>query len=149
MNRLNLETENENITSVSSGTKTTSDVYDAIVQLIRVNDQRHTRTGSTGTTWIYTYGPDGNILTKKAYAYTTGTVGTAVESYTYSCGNSLWKDKLTAYNGTAINCASIGNPTGDGTWTCIWEHGRQLKQMTKTGTTVRYGYNNRFYRDFN
>ena len=35
----------------------------------------------------------------------------------------------------------IGNPTGDGTWTYTWEKGRQLKKMSKTGTTAEFKYN--------
>ncbi|MBQ3669193.1 MAG: hypothetical protein II920_08210 [Clostridia bacterium] len=46
--------------------------YDALGQLIRVNDLNDTTVSATGTTWIYTYDRDGNILSKTAYAYTTG-----------------------------------------------------------------------------
>ena len=48
--------------------------------------------------------------------YTTGTVGTVVKTDSYTYGDSNWKDKLTAYNGVAINYDAIGNPTNDGTW---------------------------------
>ena len=132
---------NGNITSVSDGTKITGYVYDAIGQLIRVNDQTDTTAGTNGTTWVFTYDLGGNILTKKAYAYTTGTVGTAVENHSYTYGNSDWKDKLTAYDGNTIQYDNIGNPTTDGTWTYTWEHGRQLKQMSKAGMTVAFKYN--------
>ncbi len=50
-------------------------------------------------------------------------------------------DKLTSYNSSTISYDAIGNPTGDGTWTYTWEKGRQLKQMTKSGTTVAFAYN--------
>ena len=132
---------NGNITSVSNGTKTTGYVYDAIGQLIRVNDQTDTTAGTNGTTWVFTYDLGGNILTKKAYVYTTGTVGTAVQSHSYTYGSSDWKDKLTAYDGVTIQSDGIGNPTTDGTWTYTWQHGRQLKQMSKTGETVTFEYN--------
>ncbi len=133
--------DNGNITSVCNGTKTTSYVYDALNQLIRVNDQTDTSAATTGTTWVYTYDLGGNILTKKSYAYTTGTVGTEVSSHSYTYGDSNWKDKLTKYDSTTISYDVIGNPTGDGTWTYTWQHGRQLKQMSKTGTTVQFEYN--------
>ena len=133
--------DNGNIISVSDGTKTASYVYDAIGQLIRVNDQTDTTAGTTGTTWVFTYDLGGNILTKNAYAYTTGTVGTAVQNHSYTYGNSNWKDLLTAYDGNTIQYDNIGNPTTDGTWTYTWEHGRQLKQMSKTGMTVAFKYN--------
>ena len=116
-------------------------MYDAIGQLIRVNDQWDTTAGTTGTTWVFTYDLGGNILTKNAYAYTTGTVGTAVQSHNYTYGNAGWKDLLTAYDGTTITYDQIGNPLSDGTWTYTWEHGRQLKQMVKTGETVSFEYN--------
>ena len=60
---------------------------------------------------------------------------------TYTYGASAWKDKLTSYNGSAISYDVIGNPTGDGTWTYTWEKGRQLKKMSKTGTTAEFKYN--------
>ncbi len=133
--------DNGNITKVTDGTKQTQYVYDALNQLIRVNDQTDTSAATTGTTWVYTYDLGGNMLTKKSYAYTTGTVGTEVSSISYTYGDSNWKDKLTAYGGTTISYDTIGNPTSDGTWTYTWEHGRQLKQMSKTGTTVQFEYN--------
>ena len=36
--------------------------------------------GSVGTTWVYSYDLGGNIQSKKAYAYTTGTLGSAVKT---------------------------------------------------------------------
>ena len=36
---------------------------------------------------------------------------------------------------------AIGNPTNDGTWSYTWEKGRQLKQMSKSGTTATFLYN--------
>ncbi|WP_335871138.1 hypothetical protein [Bacillus sp. 2205SS5-2] len=40
----------------------------------------------------------GNILAKKEYAYSTGTLGTPTKTITYSY-DSNWKEKLEAYNG--------------------------------------------------
>ena len=132
-----------NITSVTRGqgadAKTTGYVYDAIGQLIRVNDQSDTTAGTDGTTWTYEYDCGGNILNKKRYAYTTGALGTAQETITYTYGDENWKDKLTAYNGVDIAYDAIGNPTNDGTWRYTWENGRQLKEMAK-GTVGQAGY---------
>ena len=86
------------------------------------------------------YDRGGNILSKVKYAYTTGTLGTAQQTIPYVYGDSNWKDKLTAYNGKTITYDAIGNPTNDGTWTYAWQAGRQLKQMTKSGTTIQYEY---------
>ena len=40
-----------------------------------------------------------------------------------------------------VTSDTIGNPTNDGTWSYTWEKGRQLKQMSKTGTTATFKYN--------
>ncbi len=123
-----------NITMVRTGGKTTTYAYDRLHQLTRENNQ------AAGKTWVYTYDTGGNILTKKEYAYTTGTPGTVQKTIYYSYGNSQWKDLLTSYNGKTILSDSIGNMTSDGTWNYTWEHGRQLAGQTKSGTTITYSY---------
>lgn len=130
-----------NITSVSDGVKTISYAYDLLGQLIRANDPYDTTEGSNGTTWLYSYDLGGNILSKTAYAYTTGTVGAAVRTDSFTYGDANWKDKLTAYNGAAISYDTIGNPVSDGTWTYTWAKGRQLQSMSKSGETVSFTYN--------
>ena len=130
-----------NITSVSDGVKTISYAYDLLGQLIRANDPYDATAGSNGTTWVYAYDLGGNILSKTAYAYTTGTVGTAVKTDSFTYGDANWKDKLTAYNGAAISYDAIGNPLSDGTWTYTWAKGRQLQNMSKSGETVSFVYN--------
>lgn len=123
-----------NITAISDGSKTTTYVYDSLDQLIRENNQ------AAGKTWVYTYDNGGNILTKKEYSYTTGTLGTVLDTITYSYGDSLWKDLLTSYDGQALTTDAIGNLTDDGTWSYAWQHGRQLYEMSKSGTSVAFGY---------
>ena len=122
--------DNGNITSVVQDGVTTSYTYDALGQLIRVVD------GQEGATWEYSYDEGGNILSKKKYVDDT-----LVESKTFTYGNSNWKDQLTAVNGAAITYDQIGNPLNDGTWTYTWEKGRQLKSMSKSGTTASFKYN--------
>ena len=126
-----------------TGTLLTKYTYDKIGRLTRVNDQTDTTADATGTTWPFTYDPCGIILTKKAYAYTAESVSglTPADSHTYTYGNSGWKDQLTKFDGTTITYDSIGNPTNDGTWAYTWEHGKQLKQMSRTGETVSFEYN--------
>lgn len=142
-----------NITQVETGTLLTGYTYDAIGRLTRVDDQTDTTADASGTTWVFTYDLGGNILTKKAYAYTTGSVSglTPTESHTYtygattingiSYGRNDWLDMLAAHDGVGISYDAIGNPTNDGTWTYTWEHGRQLQQMSRTGETVAFEYN--------
>ena len=91
-------------------------------------------------TWVYNYDRGGNITSKVRYAYTTGTVGTAVETIPYAYSDSNWKDKLTAYNGTAITYDAIGNPLNDGSWTYEWAVGRQLKKMSREGQSLTFKY---------
>ena len=129
-----------NITSETREGVTTTYSYDSLGQLTRVNDPHDTTSGNTGTTWVYNYDLGGNITSKVRYAYTTGTLRTALETIPYSYTDSNWKDKLTAYNGQAITYDAIGNPLNDGTWTYSWEAGRRLAQMSKSGTTVQYQY---------
>ena len=130
-----------NITSVSDGSKTISYAYDLLGQLTRANDPYDTTAGSTGTTWVYTYDQGGNFLSKTAYAYTTGAVGAAVKTDTYTYGDANWKDKLTAFNGVGITYDAIGNPLNDGAWTYTWAKGRQLQSMSKSNQTVSFTYN--------
>lgn len=57
----------------------------------------------TNKTYVYAYNKGGNITSVKEYAYTTSTtLGTATATNTYTYGDSNWKDKLTAYNGTVV-----------------------------------------------
>ena len=139
-----------NIASVTQNGKTTAYTYDALGQLIRVDDENDATSGAAGTTWTYAYDQGGNILEKKRYNYTTDTLGQEQETVVYSY-DTTWKDKLIGYNGITIEYDAIGNPTkvgtkngevwGSDTWTYIWEKGRQLKQMSKTGTTASFVYN--------
>ena len=62
--------------------------------MIRENNQQ------AGKTWTWTYDDAGNILTRKEYAYTTGTLGTPLDTVTYTYGDGSWGDLLTAYDGT-------------------------------------------------
>ena len=128
-----------NITSVSDGSKTISYEYDLLGQLIRANDPYDTTAGTTGTTWKYAYDLGGNIQSKTAYAFTTGTVGTAIKTDVFTYGDANWKDKLTAFNGTTITYDAIGNPTNDSTWNYSWINGRRLRCMHK-GELGEQGY---------
>ncbi len=123
-----------NIISEKRGGSATTYQYDALGQLIRVNDPHE------NVSWVYNYDRGGNILSKVKYAYTTGTLGTALETIPYTYSDSNWKDKLTSYNGQTITYDAIGNPLNDGNWTYEWQAGRQLKRMSAEGTTVSFKY---------
>ena len=131
--------DNGNIASATLNGKWTGYTYDALGQLIQVNDHSDTRSGENGTTWKYTYDLGGNILKKERFAYADTT--TPLETVTYEYGDAAWHDKLTAVNGNDIAYDAIGNPLNDGTWTYTWQNGRQLQKMQKAGVTVEFVYN--------
>ena len=131
--------DNGNIASTTLNGKWTGYTYDALGQLIQVNDHSDTRSGENGTTWKYTYDLGGNILKKERFAYADTT--TPLETVTYDYGDANWRDKLTAVNGSTIRYDAIGNPLNDGTWTYTWQNGRQLQKMQKSGVTAEFVYN--------
>ena len=78
-------------------------------------------------TWEYDAA--GNILNRKEYAYTTGTLGTPTRTVNYGYGDADWGDLLTSYNGMTITYDEIGNPLTGRNGSMTWEHGRQLASM--------------------
>ena len=131
--------DNGNIASATLNGKWTGYTYDALGQLIQVNDHSDTRSGENGTTWKYTYDLGGNILKKERFAYADTT--SPLETVTYTYGDANWRDKLTVFNGNDIAYDAIGNPLHDGTWTYTWQNGRQLQKMQKSGVTAEFVYN--------
>ena len=131
--------DNGNIASATLNGKWTGYTYDALGQLVQVNDHSDPRSGENGTTWKYTYDLGGNILKKERFAYADTT--NPLETVTYTYGDANWRDKLTAVNGSTIRYDAIGNPLNDGTWTYTWQNGRQLQKMQKSGVTAEFVYN--------
>ena len=131
--------DNGNIASATLNGKWTGYTYDALGQLVQVNDHSDTRSGENGTTWKYTYDLGGNILKKERFVYNDTT--NPLETVTYEYGDANWRDKLTAVNGSTIRYDAIGNPLSDGTWTYTWQNGRQLQKMQKPGVTAEFVYN--------
>ena len=124
--------DNGNVTSITKGSASASYTYDALNQLTRVND------GFTNKTTTYTYDNAGNLLEKKEYAYTTGALGTPVDTVTYAY-DSVWKDKLVSYDGEAITYDEIGNPLSYRGYTMAWE-GKRLQSLSGNSTTASYTY---------
>ncbi len=124
--------DNGNVTSITKGSASASYTYDALNQLTRVND------GFTNKTTTYTYDNAGNILERKEYAYTTGALGTPVDTVTYAY-DSTWKDKLVSYDGEAITYDEIGNPLSYRGYTMAWE-GKRLQSLSGNSTTASYTY---------
>ena len=108
--------------------------YDAANQLIREDNQQ------AGYSWVMTYDDAGNMLTRKKYSYTTGTLGSVLSTQTLTYGDSTWGDLLTGINGMTVTSDAIGNVLNDGTWTYTWKNGRQLATMSKSGVTWSFAY---------
>ena len=113
---------------------TTTYAYDSLNQLVWEYNT------AAGKAWNYAYDLGGNILSKTEYDYADGqTTNPVTVSYTY--GDAVWRDLLTAYNGEAITYDGIGNPTSYRGWGMTWQGGRQLSSMQKDGTTLSFSYN--------
>ncbi len=112
----------------------TTYAYDSLNQLVWEYNT------AAGKAWNYAYDLGGNILSKTEYDYADGQTSNPVTvSYTY--GDAVWRDLLTAYNGEAITYDGIGNPTNYRGWGMTWQGGRQLSSMQKDGTTLSFSYN--------
>ena len=107
--------------------------YDEFNQLTRVNDER------AGKTYTYSYS-NGNITERTEYAYTTGELGEAVDTKTWTYGDSVWSDLLTDFNGTPITYDEIGNPLTMGSRELSWR-GRQLTHISDGENEISYAYN--------
>jgi RHS repeat-associated protein len=128
---------NGNITAITQGSTVIAYIFDDLGQVVRENNARDNKT------IIYDYDLAGNILSRTTYPYTTGSVDglTPISTFTYSYGNSVWKDQLTAFNGTAITYDDLGNPVEFGNRRYSWEKGRQLSGLSDTGLSASYTYN--------
>jgi RHS repeat-associated protein len=128
---------NGNITAITQGSTVIAYVYDDLGQVIRENNARD------NTTILYDYDLAGNILSRTTYAYTTGSVDglTPTSTFSYTYGNSVWEDQLTAFNGLSITYDDLGNPLEFGDRSFSWEKGRQLSGLTDTNLEVSYTYN--------
>ena len=112
----------------------TTYAYDSLNQLVWEYNT------AAGKAWNYAYDLGGNILSKTEYDYADGQTSNPVTvSYTY--GDAVWRDLLTAYNGEAITYDGIGNPTNYRGWGMTWQGGRQLASMQKDGTALSFSYN--------
>ena len=122
-------------TSTGSVTQKAKYTYDELSQLVREDNKYINKTIT------YQYDVGGNLLSKKEYAYTTGTLGTVKKTISYAYGDTNWKDKLTSYNGQAITYDEIGNPLTyrDG-MSFTWQNGRQMATLTNGSTSMSFKY---------
>lgn len=111
--------------------------YDNLSQLIREDNFQ------TGHSYTWTYDKGGNITEKKTYTATTGTLGAAADTVTYTCGDSDWKDNLTNYNGIDISYDESGNPVNWRNSDSMTWNGRRLTGMDvkENGQKLSFTYN--------
>ena len=129
---------NGNITEILRGTTVLCRYeYDDLGQLVREDNN------DLGKTYVWDYDDAGNILSKKTYAYTTGTLGSAPSTISYGYGNSAWGDLLTSYYGNTITYDAIGNPLSWGDYGVLTWQGRRLESYTDSESeeTFTYTYN--------
>ena len=115
----------------------TSYVYDKAGQLLRENVWDGL--ASVSFTQCYSYSDSGNLLGRIKYAYTTGAVGTPLESVDYTYGDSGYGDLLTLVGGESIVYDAIGNPTTYRGASLAFT-GRRLRSYAKNGTLTSYRY---------
>jgi len=96
-----------------------------------------------GFTQTWEYDNAGNITFRRKYAYTTGSLENLVPVEVHEMsGHSMYGmgDLFAEYDGQVMSYDAIGNPLYDGQWTYTWEHGRELKTMSRGATTWTYTY---------
>ncbi len=131
------------VRKVENGVTSTlySYVYDEAEQIVRENNFE------LGKTYVYVYDIGGNIVQKIEYAVTEETLGTPLSTINYGY-DSVWKDKLVSYNGTAITSDAMGNPLNAVSLNAIgglenleleW-NGRQLSAVTRNTQRYEYSY---------
>lgn len=136
--------KNGNIKTTTQGSLVVTYEYDSLNQLdYEVFEEIDSQTGTKRTTKTidYIYDDGGNILSKTVTTFDAqGQQQIETVSYTY---DSVWKDKLTSYNGKSITTDNIGNPLSYDGWNFTWERGRQLAGMTNTseGKALSFTYN--------
>ena len=130
----------ENITEIKDGNGNLlyRYTYDSLDRLIREDNS------VVGETCVYEYDNNGNILSESSYAYTLGSLSDATLrfTYTYTYGNSQYKDQLTSYCGSAITYDAMGNPEiyYNG-MEFEWENANNLVSVSDWGKTYTYTYN--------
>ena len=71
------------------------------------------------------------MTVSQPFAYTTGALGTALDTISYGYGDSEWRDLLTSYDGKRLTADEIGNLRNDGKWSYTWRRGRILWDMSR------------------
>ena len=122
-----------NITEIrdAGGTVQYRYAYDHLGQLVREDNR------PLGVTLVYTYDGRGNLLGRKEYAFTTGTVlGSPRKNRENTYAATGWRDLLVGYDGKSVTYDAIGNPVkitepGGTEWREYTWQGRRLLCVTQ------------------
>ena len=107
--------------------------YDELNRLIREDNQ------ILNKTLTYSYDMGGNLVCEREYAYTEGTLPAAAAVTKTGTFDTVWKDKLLSWNGTAMTYDAIGNMLTKGGSRYTWTEGRRLSTV-ENGKTIQYYY---------
>lgn len=125
---------NWNISRIVDGNgKITRYIYDNMNQLIREDNPY------TNKTYKYIYDSNGNRLKKETYAYTTGTLGTVINTESFTYCDSSWGDMLTGVGGYTFTYDDVGNILTYEGYDLSWE-GRKLSEISANGGQFIYSY---------
>ncbi|MBQ6832367.1 MAG: DNRLRE domain-containing protein [Oscillospiraceae bacterium] len=110
------------IKTVKPDTNETTYTYNSAGYLIREDNQK------LGKSFRWYYNSAGNIIAKNTYEYTTGELGTAIDTLSYTYGsNDGWGDLLTEIDGMTATYDNVGNLVNLGNIeTFTWKRGREL-----------------------
>jgi len=93
---------------------------------------------------VYSYDNAGNITSKKEYAFSVGTLGSIINTVSYSYGDSAWGDLLTTFKGSTISYDEMGNPDNlylrGRDYVMTWTAGRRLASMTNSSGNEFYTF---------
>lgn len=111
--------------------------YDEANQLIREDNR------AAAFSAVFTYNTGGNLVSRSYYPFTLGEITedmTPDSTTTYSYNHAIWKDVLTAVNGSPVVTDAMGNITQMNGVTYTWTAGRLLQKAEKNGIVYTYTY---------
>ena len=104
--------------------------YDGLNRLVREDNKK------LGKTWVFGYDNNGNITSKREFAFTLRTRELLEELESTEKLYSYEGDRLITYNGEIISFDRYGNPIKYKGETLEWEYGKRLKKYGEK----TYGY---------
>ena len=118
----------------ANGTVNNRYKYDLLGRLVREDNKE------VGTTTLFEYDTNGNMLKKSVADYSTSDTFTVKSEPSFTV-SSDYADYIESYDGKAIETSSIGNITEVGTTSYLWTRAKLLSQVKKSATDyVNYNY---------